>query len=236
MQTTADVEQGRNSPLATSHLQLLIQIYPGEKRMNIQNKFVVLTITLIGALSIVGCGKTEDTGTQPPPPAVGEPAEPKPEAQTTVETDVEDSAITAKVKAALLGDDVVKGMDIQVETRKGEVQLSGYVDSQAQADRAVEIARGIEGVKNVDNKMTVKTGETTVGEKIDDGIISTKVKAALADDEGIKDSTDIVVETRDGEVQLSGYVNNQAQMDRAVEVVRSVEGVKNVINNMSIKS
>ena len=232
MQTTAGVEQGKNSPLAASHLQLLIQIYPGEKRMNIQNKFVVLTITLIGALSIVGCGKTEDKGTQPPP-ATGEP---KSEAETTVGTTIDDTTITTKVKAALLADDQVKGTDIEVETRKGEVQLSGYVDSQAQVDRAIEITRGIEGVKNVDNKMTVKTAETTVGEKIDDGIISTKVKAALADDEGIKNSTDIAVETRDGEVQLSGYVNDQAQMDRAVEVVRSVEGVKNVINNMSIKS
>jgi hyperosmotically inducible protein len=202
--------------------------------MNIQNKSVVLTIMLIGALSIVGCGKTEDKGPEPAPAPA--PEEPKPEAKTTMGTDIDDSTITTKVKAALLADEDVKGLDIKVETRKGEVYLSGFVDSQGQMDRAITVAKGVEGVKNVDNKMTLKTTETTVGEKIDDGIISTKVKAALAGDEGIKNSTDIIVETRDGEVQLSGFVNDQAQMDRAVEVARGVEGVKNVINKMSIKS
>lgn len=202
--------------------------------MNIQNKLIVLTITLISALSVAGCGKTEDKGPQPAPAPA--PGEPKPEAKTTMGTDIDDSTITTKVKAALLADEDVKGLDIKVETRKGEVYLSGFVDSQAQMDRAITVAKGVEGVKNVDNKMTLKTTETTVGEKIDDGIISTKVKAALAGDEGIKNSTDIIVETRDGEVQLSGFVNDQAQMDRAVEVARGVEGVKNVINKMSIKS
>jgi hyperosmotically inducible protein len=202
--------------------------------MNIQNKSVVLTIMLISALSIVGCGKTEDKGPEPAPAPA--PEEPKPEAKTTMGTDIDDSTITTKVKAALLADEDVKGLDIKVETRKGEVYLSGFVDSQGQMDRAITVAKGVEGVKNVDNKMTLKTTETTVGEKIDDGIISTKVKAALAGDEGIKNSTDIIVETRDGEVQLSGFVNDQAQMDRAVEVARGVEGVKNVINKMSIKS
>lgn len=202
--------------------------------MNIQNKLIVLAITLISALSVVGCGKTEDKGPAPAPAPA--PGEPKPEAQTTMGTDIDDGTITTKVKAALLADEDVKGLDIKVETRKGEVFLSGFVDSQAQMDRAVTVAKGIEGVKNVDNKMTLKTTETTVGEKIDDGIISTKVKAALAGDEGIKNSTDIIVETRDGEVQLSGFANDQAQMDRAVEVTRGVEGVKNVINKISIKS
>ena len=195
--------------------------------MNIQNKSLVLTIALMGALAIAGCGKKEEKA-----PA---PGEPKSEAQTTIGTEIDDTAITTKVKAALLADDYVKGLDIKVETRKGEVQLSGYVDSQEQIDKAVAIAKGVENVKNVDNKMMVKGGEASVGEKIDDTIITTKVKAALADDDSIKNSTDIAVETQEGEVQLSGYANDQAQMDRAVEVVRGVEGVKNVVNKMNIK-
>ena len=82
--------------------------------------------------------------------------------------------------------------------------------------------------------MNLKTTETTVGEKIDDSIITTKVKAALMGESGIK-SSDIGVVTRDGQVQLSGFVENQTQIDRATEVARGVEGVKNVINEMSIK-
>jgi len=198
--------------------------------MNIQNKSLVLTIALISALAIAGCGKKEEKA-----PAPGEPKSEAQTAPTTIGTEIDDTAITTKVKTALLADDYVKGLDIKVETRNKEVQLSGYVDSQDQIDKAVAIAKGIEGVKNVDNKMAVKTGGTTVGAKIDDGIISTKVKAALAGDDSIKNSTDIAVETQDGEVQLSGYANEQAQMDRAVELARGVEGVKNVVNKMNIK-
>jgi len=200
--------------------------------MNIQNKLVVLTITLIGALSIAACGKTDDKGPKPGTPETK--SEPAPEAKTTVGTDVDDSAITTKVKSALLADEIVKGLDIKVETHKGEVQLSGFVDNQTQIDRAISVTRGVEGVKNVDNKMTLKTAETTVGEKIDDGIVTTKVKAALLAESGVN-STDIAVVTRDGEVQLSGFVDDQAQIDRATQVVKGVEGVKNVINELSIR-
>lgn len=184
-----------------------------------------MTITLIGALSIAGCGKTEDKG---PKPATA------PEAKTTVGTDIDDTTITTKVKSALLADADVKSFDIKVETRKGEVQLSGFVDNQSQIDRAITITRGVEGVKNVDNKMSLKTTDTTVGEKIDDGIITTKVKAALIAESGLN-STDISTVTRDGVVQLSGFVDNQAQIDRAGEIARGVEGVKSVVNELSIK-
>ena len=162
-------------------------------------------------------------------------AEPKSEAKTTIGTEIDDTAITTKVKTALLADDYVKGLDIKVETRKGVVQLSGYVDSQEQIDKAVAITKGIKGVKNVDNKMMVKGGRASVGEKIDDSIISTKVKAALVGDDSIKNSTDIAVETHEGKVQLSGYANDKAQMHRAVKVARGVEGVKSVVNKISIK-
>ncbi|SFU49913.1 BON domain-containing protein [Nitrosospira multiformis] len=198
--------------------------------MSIQNKSLVLTIALIGALATAGCGKKEEKA-----PAPGEPKSEAQTAPTTIGTEIDDTAITTKVKTALLADDYVKGLDIKVETRKGEVQLSGYVDSQEQIDKAVAIAKGIEGVKNVDNEMMVKGGEASVGEKIDDTIITTKVKAGLAGDDSIKNSTDIAVETQEGEVQLSGHANDQAQMDRAVEIARGVEGVKNVVNKMSIK-
>ncbi|MDQ3186850.1 MAG: BON domain-containing protein [Pseudomonadota bacterium] len=189
--------------------------------MNMHNKLLVLTVTLISALSIGACGKTEDKT-------------PKPGAETTVGTKIDDGTITTKVKSALLADADIKGSDIKVETHKGEVQLSGFVDNQTQIDRATAVARGVEDVKNVINNMTLKAVTTTMGEKMDDGIITTKVKAALLAEESIK-SSDVGVVTRDGEVQLSGFVNNQTQIDLATQVARGVEGVKNVINEMSIK-
>jgi hyperosmotically inducible periplasmic protein len=74
----------------------------------------------------------------------------------TMGTTIDDSVITARVKSELLADPVVKGLDAKVETYKGTVQLSGFVDSQAQMDRAIEIARSVQGVNGVENKMNIK--------------------------------------------------------------------------------
>ena len=69
---------------------------------------------------------------------------------------VDDSVITTKVKALLAEDDFLKSFEISVETYKGTVQLSGFVDSQKAVDKAGEIARGVKGVKSVKNNLTVK--------------------------------------------------------------------------------
>ena len=69
---------------------------------------------------------------------------------------VDDSVITTKVKTAIFNDSSLKVNEIKVETFKGEVQLSGFVRSQADIDQAVQVARGIAGVKSVKNDMRVK--------------------------------------------------------------------------------
>lgn len=69
---------------------------------------------------------------------------------------VDDSVITTKVKALLASDDFLKSFEIGVETRKGIVQLSGFVDSQKAVNKAVEIARSVGGVKSVKNSLIVK--------------------------------------------------------------------------------
>jgi hyperosmotically inducible protein len=157
-----------------------------------------------------------------------------PAATTTVGTEIDDGVLTTRIKSALLDDADVKSFDLKVETRKGEVLLSGFVDNASQMERAVAVTRAISGVKNIDNKMTVKVADTTVGNKVDDAVITTKVKSALLADTSIK-SLDIAVVTRKGEVQLSGFVNNQTQIDHAVAVARAIEGVSSVGNEMSIK-
>jgi osmotically-inducible protein OsmY len=67
-----------------------------------------------------------------------------------------DTAISAKVKTALLGDPDVKGTDVKVETFRGTVQLSGFVESPHSAARAADIARRVEGVREVRNALIVK--------------------------------------------------------------------------------
>ena len=69
---------------------------------------------------------------------------------------IDDTVITAKVKAALIEDPLTKAIEINVETFKGVVQLSGFVTSQAASNRAVELARGVAGVRSVKNDMRIK--------------------------------------------------------------------------------
>ena len=183
----------------------------------------ILTTTLAGVMTItmVACNKPADTTGSPAP-------------SITVGTEIDDSILTTRIKTALLEDADIKSFEFQVETRKGEVMLSGFVDNAVQMERAVTLTRAIEGVKAVDNKVSLKSGTTTVGNKVDDSVITTRVKAALLADSSIK-SLDITVVTRKTEVKLSGFVNNQVQIDRALEVARGIEGVTQVSNDMSIK-
>ncbi len=177
---------------------------------------------LAGVITVLaaGCNKPQEAPGTPP--------------RTTVGTEIDDSVVTARVKSALLADPDVKSFDFKLETRKGEVQLSGFVDTQTQIDRAIEIARGVAGVRNIDNKVSLKGAATTVGNKVDDGIVTAKVKAALLADANVK-SSDFAVITRKGEVQLSGFVDNRSQIDRAIEVAHGIEGARSVSNEMSIK-
>ena len=68
----------------------------------------------------------------------------------------DDTVITSKVKAAVLNEPTLKSAEINVETFKGVVQLSGFVNSQADITKAVEVARGVPGVKSVKNDMRRK--------------------------------------------------------------------------------
>jgi hyperosmotically inducible protein len=155
-------------------------------------------------------------------------------AQISVGNEIDDSVITTRVRSALLTDPAVKSMDIKVETRKGTVQLSGYVDSQESINKAIAVVNRVEGVKGVENGMTLKDGRATVGNAVDDSVITTRVKSALFSDPGVK-SFDIAVVTRKGQVQLSGYVDNQSQIKHVIQITRKVEGVVGVNNEMSLK-
>lgn len=69
---------------------------------------------------------------------------------------IDDSVITSKVKTAIFNDPDLKVAEINVETYKGVVQLSGFVSSSAAASKAVSLARGVAGVKSVKNSMQIK--------------------------------------------------------------------------------
>jgi len=72
---------------------------------------------------------------------------------------IDDSVITTKVKAEIFQDDSLKSSEINVETFKGVVQLSGFVSSQAAINKATDLARKVKGVKSVTNSMRLKGKE-----------------------------------------------------------------------------
>ncbi|MCH5050122.1 molecular chaperone OsmY [Pectobacterium aquaticum] len=148
---------------------------------------------------------------------------------------VSDSAITAKVKSALLEDKSITSSDISVETSHGVVTLSGFVGSQERSSRAVKIATQVEGVQSVSDKLQVKDAQSqSVGAYADDAVITSTIKAKLLADD-IVPSRKVKVETQAGVVQLSGGVDNKAQSDRAESIAKAVDGVKSVKNDLTVK-
>jgi len=103
--------------------------------MKLSNRFAAFFLALLFA-SFLGCAST-------------------PKQEGTGEY-VDDAVITTKVKAAIFNEPSLKTLEIKVETFKGEVQLSGFVSSQADVNKAVEVARSVKGVKSVKNDMRLK--------------------------------------------------------------------------------
>jgi hyperosmotically inducible periplasmic protein len=146
---------------------------------------------------------------------------------------IDDTTINASVKAALIGNKTTKAHDINVETYKGVVQLSGFVDTPAEKDEAARVAAGVDGVKSVQNSIAIG-GKTSMGTKLDDTVMTGRVKAALMDAKNVK-SGQINVETKSGIVQLSGFVDSEAMKDKAGTVTAGVNGVKDVQNALIVK-
>lgn len=109
-----------------------------------QLKFIP-TMILAGALAAtVGCAstsKSEGTSTSK---------------KESVGEYIDDSVITTRVKAAVFNEPTLKSAEINVETYKGRMQLSGFVNSEADIAKAVEVARGVKGVTSVKNDMRLK--------------------------------------------------------------------------------
>ena len=154
--------------------------------------------------------------------------------QTFAAENIDDAAITGKVKAALVADPAAKAYQIDVDTKDGIVQLNGFVDSSAGKTAAARVAGSVSGVKGIDNNLDVQTSSRSPGEVIDDAAVTAKVKAALVEDPVTK-AMQIDVDTREGTVQLTGNVSSESEKDRATEVARGIDGVRSIENNLTVK-
>jgi len=179
-----------------------------------KSKGFVSAVVMVVTLAMVACASTRT--------------------QKSAGEQVDDSVTTGRVKAALIADPVTKAHQIDVETFKGTVQLNGFVDTAASKERATEVAKSTRGVQSVHNNLTVKTADRSGEQVVDDGAITAKVKAALAGDSRTK-AHQVNVETHEGAVQLSGFVDNAEAKSTAGELARAVENVRSVDNQLDVK-
>ena len=147
---------------------------------------------------------------------------------------MDDATLTSKVKAELIGDRTTEARRIDVETFRGVVQLSGFVDSAAERSEAGRVAATVRGVKEVRNNLEVKKEDAGVRQALDDSVVTGKVKSALASNSRTK-ARQINVTTENGLVLLSGFVDSRDEKTAATEVTRSVGGVRDVQNDLDIK-
>jgi hyperosmotically inducible protein len=146
---------------------------------------------------------------------------------------IDDSVLTAKVKAALIDDPVTKAGQINVETYRGVVQLGGFVDTSASKSQATKVAQGVTGVKEVRNDLRVSSPQSTE-QAVDDTALTAAVKAKLIEDSTTK-AYHINVETQKGVVQLTGFVNSTEEKARAAQLAGGVDGVVSVKNDLEIR-
>lgn len=167
-----------------------------------------------------------------------------------------DTGITTSVNARLAADDEVSTYNIDVETADGVVTLTGEVQHARARERALELARNTDGVRDVVDRLTVAgaatprggagaglpvdaeqrepgDAEADVGDLTANAVLTSKVKTQLLADTTIS-GLKIDVDSRDGVVTLTGTVSSEAQKTRALRIARETEGVKRVVGELKV--
>jgi hyperosmotically inducible periplasmic protein len=150
-----------------------------------------------------------------------------------------DTWLSMKVKSALLFHRNVSASGTEVQLKDGIVTLKGVAASQAQKDLTTEYAQDVEGVKSVNNEMTVATGspktDQTMGEKIDDASITAQVKGSLLSHRSTS-ALGTKVTTLNGIVTVGGSAKNAAEKALVTKLVTDINGVRSVVNNMIVEA
>ncbi len=167
-------------------------------------------IVLVATLGAFACSTTQPPGEQ-----------------------VNDAALTTKVKAKLAADPEINPFKIDVDTDNGMVTLRGRVDEEGDRTEAVKLARQTSGVRGVHDEIQV--GAAPVDEAPGaDAAIATAVKAKLAADPDVS-SLNVDVDVEDGVVTLSGVVRSDYAKTHAEELAEKVGGVRSVNNEIQVR-
>ncbi len=168
-----------------------------------------------------------------------------------------DAGITTAVKSKLAADDTVKAYQIDVDTNRKVVTLSGDVQSTVAKEQAVKLALETEGVRDVVDRLTVsETAATTgvdrdaasvadsagrrtaeaagkAGAVVTDAALTSAVKSKFLADPDVS-GLKIDVDTSNGVVTLSGNVSTKAEADEAIRLARTTEGVTDVVSKLNV--
>lgn len=171
-----------------------------------------------------------------------------------------DAWITTQIYARFFADPDIKGRNISVDTTGGVVTLTGDVHSAAEHDQAVAKAKGTDGVTRVVDKLTLRPGgppataaardrvqaewpkqkaqgkaaAARIGKEISDTWITTKVQSMYFLDREVK-GMQVDVTTKGGVVTLAGQVDSDAARKKAIADAKSIEGVTQVIDRISVR-
>ena len=142
-----------------------------------------------------------------------------------------DTTITTAVKNKLAADPTTSAAKIDVDTSNGVVTLSGKVPTAAEKSEAERIARNTQGVRQVVNNLSAEGGEGGAGGTSNDTLILTGIKSKYVANGIIGTNVDV----NNGEVTITGEVDNAQEKARAEEIARQTSGVKSVKNQLTIK-
>ena len=164
----------------------------------------------------------------------------------TRQNPVTDGWITMKIHSQFVPEDPLEGSNIDVDTTKGVVTLTGLVPSEAARTRALAIAKATDGVKSVVDKLRVGRGESALdpknpreagrstGRTITDGWVKAKIHSQFIPDPALSDS-DIDVDVKNGVVTLTGTIKTEAGRAKAVSIAKTTSGVKSVTETLKIR-
>ncbi len=130
--------------------------------------------------------------------------------QRSIGTMMNDSAISTTIKTKMITDEFIKARYIDVDVLNGVVYLIGVVESSYQRRMAADIARGVEGVRRIENQLLV--GKTSVSQILDDTILTSKIRTELLKDPDIR-STNIDVDTNNNIITVTGIVKSQKEKE-----------------------
>ncbi|MFH1154631.1 MAG: BON domain-containing protein [Pseudomonadota bacterium] len=151
--------------------------------------------------------------------------------QRSVGNFIDDSVIATKVKTDLIASQLVTSRHVDVMVLQGVVYLTGVVESDTEYRMAESISANIDGVREVKNQLVV--GEVTIGQKLDDALMTSRINTNLMIEPGIH-SLNIAVDVNKGIISLTGIIDSEETRQKVLTLVRETSGSTSIVDNLKV--